>query len=56
MLRKDEILKAEVYSENWYALFVAIIKNVSISKSLSLVKVSSKKFTIVDRGKGELNE
>ena len=35
MLTKDkraELFKVQSYTENWYALFIAITKNVSISE------------------------
>ena len=47
MLTKDkrvELFKVQNYTENLYALFVAIMKNVSISKSLYLLRVDKSRF------------
>ncbi|CUO65994.1 MAG: hypothetical protein ACLRZT_04730 [Clostridium paraputrificum] len=47
MLTKDkraELFKVQNYTENWYALFIAITKNVSISKSLYLLRVDKSRF------------
>ncbi len=41
MLTKDkseELFKVQNYTENWYALYLVIIRNISINKSLHLIK------------------